>query len=81
MDHYRKEISQYCKNNNHVFANIKKAKCLKLVYQLLVKNQIYDKHYENDQWWFYLGRYYDDQKDYDKMMKYYLMAKNKKLKK
>ena len=48
-----------------------------MVFKLFIHNKIYKGEYNNDQWWFYLGTYYKEQKDYDNMMKYYLLAISK----
>lgn len=76
MDYYRKKISQYFENKGYLFVDIKK-KCSKLVHKLFFHNKIYDKYYNNYQWWFYLGHYYQEQRNYDNMIKYYLIAIDK----
>ena len=82
------------KKNDSVYEKIKKKKCIKLVFKLLIHNEMYNGYYNNTQWWFYLGKYYKEQKntgtamnklgynykeqkDYDNMLKYYLMSIDK----
>ena len=77
MKYYEDAIINYLEQNGSVYKKITKKKCIKLVFKLLIHNEMYNGHYNNTQWWFYLGFYYDLKKDYDNMIKYYLMAIDK----
>ena len=67
MDYYINKIKSYCEQYDLRYVEIKKKKCIKLVFNLLIHNIIPKTNYNNDIWYFYLGRYYYYQKDYENM--------------
>ena len=68
------DIIEYIQKNNFIYVKIDNPNDIIIIHDVIIKNIMSNSDSMSDQVCLYMGIYFELNRDYDNMMKYYLMA-------